>query len=123
MHTTRSLGRDDAFLAKQLRAGDAGGAGRFAAEAVRADLSFGVEHLLVGDFADDAVAAFERSQALVQIHGPIDFDRAGDRRGAAVGVVELGVVVVDDAGVRPAVVPAQAAAFVQVRRACSRRRR
>ena len=55
---------DDAFLAEQLRAGDAGGAGRFAAEAVGADLGLGVEDLLVGHFADDAVAPFERPQAL-----------------------------------------------------------
>src|SRR5258707_678341 len=39
---------DDALLAEQLGAGDAGGAGWFAAEAVGAHLGLGVEHLLIG---------------------------------------------------------------------------
>jgi hypothetical protein len=50
---------DDALLTQQLGAGDARGAGRFAAEAIGADLRLGVEHLLVGHLADDAVAPVE----------------------------------------------------------------
>ena len=39
-----------------LRAGDAGGAGRFAAEAAGADLGLGVENFLVAHLPHDAVA-------------------------------------------------------------------
>ena len=80
MQTTRSLGAMTPSSRSSLRAGDAGGAGRLAAEAAGADLGLGVEDLLVGHLAHDAVAALERPQALGQVHRPVDFDGAGDRR-------------------------------------------
>src|SRR5262249_45506400 len=105
-----SLARlNNAFFAKQLGAGDAGRAGRFAAQAVGAHLGLGVEHLLVGYFAHHAVAALQRANALVQIHRAVDFDRAGDRGSAPRCIIEFRVVVVDDARIGPAVIPTQAA--------------
>ena len=85
------VGADDALLAEQPRAGDAGGAGRLAAEAAGADLGLGVEDFLVGHLAHHAVALFQRPQALAQVHRPVDLDGAGDRRGLAAELVELGV--------------------------------
>ena len=81
MQTTRSSAPMTPSVDQQLGAGHAGGAGRLAAQAAGADLRLGVEDLLVGHFADHAVADVQRPQALVQIHRPIDFDGAGDRRG------------------------------------------
>ena len=57
MQTTRSSGPITPSATQQLGAGDAGGAGRLAAEAAGADLGLGVEDLLVGHFAHHAVAA------------------------------------------------------------------
>ena len=47
---------DHAFGNQLLDAGHAGGAGRLAAQAAGAHLGLGVEDLLVGHFADHAVA-------------------------------------------------------------------
>ena len=57
--------RDDAFLTQHLGAGDTGRAGGLAAQTVGADLCFGVEHLLIGHFANNAVHALKCAEAFV----------------------------------------------------------
>jgi hypothetical protein len=52
-------------------------------------LRFSIEHLLIGDFADHAIAEVECSQTFLIIHGPIDFDGAGDRGRPAVIAVQF----------------------------------
>ena len=69
MQTTRSSGAITPSSTQFLAPGDAGGAGRLAAEAARADLGLGVEHLLVGHLADHAVAALQGPQAFGRFTG------------------------------------------------------
>ena len=114
MQTTRSEGAITPSSRSNFGAGDAGRAGRFATNSACAHLGFGVEDLLVRNFANDPVHEVECAQALLQIHGAIDFDGAGDRVGFGFASVEFVVVIASDAIVGFAVVPAQAAAFVQL---------
>ena len=101
---------DDPLIAEEPCAGHARGAGRFAAETAGGNLGLRVENFLIADLPHDAVHVVERSQALPQVHRPIDFDGAGNRRGLAAELIEFRVVVLRNAAVGLAAVPAQARA-------------
>ena len=78
---------DNAFLSQSFCAGDACPTCRLATESTRADLRFGIEDLLIGDFAYDAVAFFERAYAFEKIDRAVDFDCTGDGGCASIGFV------------------------------------
>src|SRR3954451_20477134 len=99
-------GRDDAFFAQQLGAGDARSTCRFAAEAVGADLGLSVEDLLIGHLADDAIAPVQGAQALGEVHRAVDFDGTGNRVGFGDSGIQFSVIVGDRGAVDVAVVPA-----------------
>ena len=105
----------DHSLGYQLAgSGDAGGTGRFAAEAACSHLGLGVEDLLLRDFANNSVADLERSQALVEIDRPVDLDGAGQRVGPLLLAVEFVVVVTGGGQIGPATLPAKAAVVVEL---------
>src|SRR6185437_7196988 len=108
------VGADHPFAAKNLGAGHAGGAGRFAAQPAGADLRLGVQDLLVGRLADYAVADLERPQAFVQVHRTVDFNGAGDSRGPAFLLVELAVIARDPRRFGRPPIPAQAPLLVKL---------
>ena len=105
---------DHAFGHELLRAGHTRGAGRLAAKTAGSHLCLGVENLLLRDFADHAIADFERPQALVEIHGPVDLDGAGNRVGPFLVAVELVVVVAGGREIGPAAFPAEATVVIEL---------
>ena len=112
------VGGDDSFLAKPLGTGNRCAAGRFAAETAGPDLRFALENFLVRDFADHAVAHFQRPQAFDEIDRPIDLDGGRQRRGPSAFGIHLGIELVDRRAVGMSLVPANLLLFVQRGRAC-----
>ena len=101
-------GVDQAALDQFARAGDAGGAGGFAAEAPATDLGLGVENFLIGDALDHAAHQVEGPETFFQVDRAVDFDGAGQGFGAAAGGVHGGIETVDLGVVHSAAVPAEA---------------
>ena len=80
------------LLAEELVvAGDAGGAGGLAAEAVAADEGFVLQDVFVGDFSHDAVHDLQCAEGFGEVHRAADLDGAGDGVRGVVGFVHGGV--------------------------------
>ena len=94
------VGRDDLLVEQLVQAGDAGGAGRLAAETVAGDHGAVFEDLVVGHFAHHAVHHLQRAQGLGQIDRPADLDGAGDGVRVIVGFIHRGVELLRDVGSR-----------------------
>src|SRR5437588_2872712 len=87
---------DDPLLAQSFGAGHAGGRSGLATETAGADLGLGVENLLIRRLAHDPAAALQGAQRLRQIHGPIDLDSTGDRRGTNLSGIEAAIVLLGE---------------------------
>src|SRR5207237_5456667 len=72
------VGGDELFAKKLAVAGDAGGAGGFAAEAVAADQGLVLQNIFVGHFADDAIHDLQGAERFGEVDGAADLDSAGD---------------------------------------------
>ena len=98
---------DDAVGQQVFEAGDGGGGGRFAAEAVLCRSGLWRREFLHRSRQHDAIADIEGTQAFFEIDRPGDFDGRGEGVGAIACGIQFVVIGRDDSIVGMAVVPAE----------------
>ena len=96
MQTTVVIVRDHLLVQQLVQAGDAGGAGGLAAEAVAGDHRAVFEDLFVGHFADDAVHDVQRRSALGRFTGRLISMALAMVCGVIVGFIHGGVELLGD---------------------------